>query len=290
MNSPIRDKPTSNGSGNSIWQNERVRRVIIYATVFLVVFLLGLVPMWMTAGARERDAAQASLRISSLQNAVANAAIDARRGEYEPARQAASDFFINLQVEVDRGDSVFSEAQRILCDHCLTCATTQSLCLRAAIRPQPTGLLSYTSSTVRRWQTRQDDDVTICRFQVMDCRRTERCLISSLESVLSRRSLRDGRTEGGKIDTDPPVAPRINPTRDHESRGNRSSLSRESSSAGTPVLPPESASLVVNEPRQDHQIKVYCKPGSAIVFLVCGPLIGPRKVLAQQNNNRVHTT
>jgi hypothetical protein len=115
MSSPKQEKPTSQSSGNSIWQNEGLRRGIFYAAVLFVVFLLGLVPMWMTARsrARERDAAQASLRISTLQNAVANAAIDARRGEYEPARQAASEFFTNLQTEIERGrDSVFNETQR----------------------------------------------------------------------------------------------------------------------------------------------------------------------------------
>ena len=101
-------------SGNSIWQN-RIRRLFLYAAVLLVVFLAGLVPMWLTSRthARERDAAQASLKISNLQNSLANAAIDARRGEYEPARLAASDFFTNLGAEIARGhDSVFHEAQR----------------------------------------------------------------------------------------------------------------------------------------------------------------------------------
>ncbi len=114
MSNPNHDKATSGSSGNSMWQNERVRKVVLYAAVLLIVFLLGLVPMWMTARSRasERDAAQASLRISSLQNALGNAAIDARRGEYEPARQAASEFFTNLQAEIDRGESVFSVTQR----------------------------------------------------------------------------------------------------------------------------------------------------------------------------------
>lgn len=102
-------------SGNSFWQNKHVRRWIIYAVVLLVVFLAGLVPMWLTArtNAHERDAAQVSLRISTLQNSLANAAIDARRGEYEAARQAASDFFTNLRIELERGrDSAFNEAQQ----------------------------------------------------------------------------------------------------------------------------------------------------------------------------------
>jgi hypothetical protein len=109
------DEPRGSSSGNSIWQNNTVRRLIIYAAVLLVVFLAGLVPMWWSCRttARERDAAQASLQISQLQNSLANAAIDARRAEYEPARQAASDFFTNLGTELARGrDSVFNEAQR----------------------------------------------------------------------------------------------------------------------------------------------------------------------------------
>ncbi|HUE83992.1 MAG TPA: hypothetical protein VMM84_17950 [Pyrinomonadaceae bacterium] len=110
-----KEQLTNQGSGNSIWKNERVWRFGIYAAVLIVVFLLGLVPMWMTARSRahDRDKAQAALRISTLQNALADAAIDARHGEYEPARQAASDFFSNLRMEIDRGgESVFSSAQQ----------------------------------------------------------------------------------------------------------------------------------------------------------------------------------
>ncbi|HKS28581.1 MAG TPA: hypothetical protein VJS44_12205 [Pyrinomonadaceae bacterium] len=115
MDSEKQSEPSGAGSGNSIWQNERVRRLILYAALLLIVFLAGLVPMWMRARTRtqERDAAQAALRISTLQNALANAAIDARQGRYEPARQAASDFFTNLSAEMARGnDSVFNETQR----------------------------------------------------------------------------------------------------------------------------------------------------------------------------------
>ena len=115
MSTTNEDEPRGLSSGNSIMQNNRVRRLILYAVVLLVVFLAGLVPMWLTSrtNARERDAAQSSLKISNLQNSLANAAIDARRGEYEPARQAASDFFTKLGTEVAGGrDSVFSEGQQ----------------------------------------------------------------------------------------------------------------------------------------------------------------------------------
>ena len=115
MSNGEQNDATSRSGGNSIWQNGRARRFILYAAVLLVVFLLGLVPMWMTARTRrdERDTAQAALRISTLQNTLASATIDARRGEYEPARQAASEFFTNLRTEIDSGrNSVFNQAQQ----------------------------------------------------------------------------------------------------------------------------------------------------------------------------------
>jgi hypothetical protein len=113
MSSERRSDDTSRSS--SIWQNERVRRVILYAAVLLGAFLLGLVPMWLTARERGRElkTAQTTLQISALQNTLASAAIDARQGRYEPARQAASDFFTKLRTEIDSGrDSVFTEAQQ----------------------------------------------------------------------------------------------------------------------------------------------------------------------------------
>lgn len=108
-------EPTNSSSRSSILQNALVKRVMLYAAVLLFVFLLGFIPMWLTARSRaqERDQAQSTLRISTLQNTLANAAIDARRGEYEPARQAASDFFTRLNAEIELGrQSVFSETQQ----------------------------------------------------------------------------------------------------------------------------------------------------------------------------------
>jgi len=116
MSSERPDEPATVHRENPIPAEDRLKRVLVYALILLIVFLLGFGPMWMTARwrARERDAAQASLRVSSLQNTLANATIDARRGEYEPARQAASEFFTILQTELDRGrDSVFNESQQM---------------------------------------------------------------------------------------------------------------------------------------------------------------------------------
>ena len=79
------------------------RRVGIYALILVVVFLLGLVPMWLSARSRnmERDEARRELRLSKLENDIGSAAINARRGEYEPARQATSKFFMSLRDQCD---------------------------------------------------------------------------------------------------------------------------------------------------------------------------------------------
>jgi len=72
-----------------------VRRVIIYTVLLLVVFLLGFVPMWWKSrecSSRLSEAEQ-QLNLARVQNTLASAAIDARRGDYESARESASDFF-----------------------------------------------------------------------------------------------------------------------------------------------------------------------------------------------------
>ena len=91
------------------------KKIGIYLSLLAVVFLLGFVPAWLKARsyAGELKVAQRELRLSRMQNALATALIDARRGEYEPSRQAASDFFTALREEMDRGDeSALSTAQR----------------------------------------------------------------------------------------------------------------------------------------------------------------------------------
>ena len=90
-------------------------RFIIYAGVMLVIFLLGFVPMWLKARAAANSLVQTEhqLILVKLQNSLASAVIDARRGDYEPARQAASQFFTSLRAEIDKGDiSNLTQAQR----------------------------------------------------------------------------------------------------------------------------------------------------------------------------------
>ena len=108
-------EPGSHRSTPVVKSTPVIRRFIIYGGVLLVVFLLGFVPMWLKA--RECGSslagAEQQLSLARMQNNLASAVIDARRGDYEPARQAASQFFTSLRAEIDKGDtSDFTQAQR----------------------------------------------------------------------------------------------------------------------------------------------------------------------------------
>ena len=53
------------------------------------------------------------MSLAQTQNSLASSVIDARRGDYEPARLAASQFFTSLLAEVNKGDdSALNAAQR----------------------------------------------------------------------------------------------------------------------------------------------------------------------------------
>jgi hypothetical protein len=98
-------------------QTPMIQRIAIYAAVLLLVFLLGFVPMWLKVRRCSETLAKTEheLVLIRLQNDLASAVIDARRGNYEPARQAASKFFSSLQVETDIADgSNFTPDQRVL--------------------------------------------------------------------------------------------------------------------------------------------------------------------------------
>src|SRR5215213_5161613 len=103
-------RPTSAVRSTSL-----ARRLAIYAGVLLFGFLLGFVPMWLEARASAGRLADAERRLTlvGMQGDLAAAAIDARRGDYEPARQAVSQFFTSLRAEIDKGDtSGLTQAQR----------------------------------------------------------------------------------------------------------------------------------------------------------------------------------
>jgi hypothetical protein len=93
----------------------RMRRVITYAFLLLTAFLLGFVPMWWFKSQCSSSLAEAERQssLARMQNSLASAAIDARRGDFETARLAASDFFTALRVATSTGvDSVLPQAQK----------------------------------------------------------------------------------------------------------------------------------------------------------------------------------
>ena len=78
----------------------------IFAGVLLIAFLLGFVPMWLNARncAAEHEVTKKVLVKEEIENLITTAIVDARRGEYEPARKDASDFFTKLRTETDKGE------------------------------------------------------------------------------------------------------------------------------------------------------------------------------------------
>ena len=70
--------------------------------------------MWLKSRTAASNLAEAEhqLILSKMQNDLASSVIDARRGDYEPARQALSRFFTSLRAEMDKGSSSnYTEAQ-----------------------------------------------------------------------------------------------------------------------------------------------------------------------------------
>ena len=70
--------------------------------IIVGAFLLGLLPMWWTAYERgaERDDVREELSALERENTLAAAALLARQGEYDRAREAASQFFTEVNQHV----------------------------------------------------------------------------------------------------------------------------------------------------------------------------------------------
>lgn len=72
-----------------------------------LVFLAGFLPMRFIARrhAAERDSARRALRLVQLEALAAAGTVDARRGQYDWARQSIQIWFTALRAELDRGSS-----------------------------------------------------------------------------------------------------------------------------------------------------------------------------------------
>ena len=111
-----------------------MRRVIIYGAGLLIVFLLGFVPMWLKARTANSSLVEAEHQLSlvRMQNQLASAVIDARRGDYsQHARLSA--VFKSLRAAIDR-DTQLYQAQREGCS--VLPGVRSSHAARAILLPQ----------------------------------------------------------------------------------------------------------------------------------------------------------
>jgi hypothetical protein len=95
-------------------QNDTLKRIGMIAAVGLTAFMIGLIPMWLSYRSvqSELKAAQIEMRPLNLRNDLATAAIRAGRGEYEAARQLASNFFTSLRSESQLANGPYAGAGR----------------------------------------------------------------------------------------------------------------------------------------------------------------------------------
>jgi uncharacterized membrane protein len=105
---------SENAQSKPVKTTHRMRGFVLVVALLIVAFLGGFI--WMGLKFRACSSslakAQSQLSLAKMQNSLGSAAIDARRGDYETARVAASDFFTALRAETDKGvDSALSQAQ-----------------------------------------------------------------------------------------------------------------------------------------------------------------------------------
>lgn len=89
-------------------------KVGIVAAALVIAFLIGFIPMWMKANtaAAEHEVTKKTLVRTEISNLISDAIVDARRGEYESARQETSDFYTKLNAEIEKGEtSAYPTAQ-----------------------------------------------------------------------------------------------------------------------------------------------------------------------------------
>ena len=106
---------SENMQSKPVKTTHRIRRFILYVAQLLLAFLLGFVPMWLKFHecSIAFPEAKHQLSLARILNSLASAVIEARRGDYEPARQAASDFFTSLRAEANAGaNSALSQAEK----------------------------------------------------------------------------------------------------------------------------------------------------------------------------------
>jgi hypothetical protein len=90
-------------------------RRILFLAALVVVYLAGFIPTWLKLRDQtaQREKAEHALTATRIVKDLGSATIDARRGQYEPARLEASAFFTAARYEIDAGDkSALTRQQR----------------------------------------------------------------------------------------------------------------------------------------------------------------------------------
>lgn len=98
-----------------ITKRPRPNYLPLVAVIAIAAFLAGLIPSWLNAktSRQELQAAKGRASLDQIKISLGAAAIQARRGDYEIARQETSRFFTSLLDETNRGTrSALSPAQR----------------------------------------------------------------------------------------------------------------------------------------------------------------------------------
>lgn len=82
-------------------------KIGIVVVVLLIVFLAGFIPMWMKLNKEAADHSNTAkmLTRSEISNLITTAIVEARRGEYESARQKTSEFYTRLDAQIQSGES-----------------------------------------------------------------------------------------------------------------------------------------------------------------------------------------
>lgn len=81
--------------------SSKLIRLAVLVAIVLIAFLAGLIPMTLQKWSVQDELAiaQKKLRQSEIKGLLTSAIVEAKRGEYEPARKSVSDFFTRLDVE-----------------------------------------------------------------------------------------------------------------------------------------------------------------------------------------------
>ena len=113
--------------------------------------------MWLRAHQRtsERDQALRNFQKSELQNQLAAAALDSRRGEYEPAREELSQFFLSLNAAITHKNDMDVTPEQVKLFQPMLSERDELITLLARSDPASADRLSNLDVAFRKAQAQQ---------------------------------------------------------------------------------------------------------------------------------------